>query len=106
MILRKLLIKLVKFYQYAISPAFGNKCRYYPTCSNYAIWEFENDNVLKALFKTVLRILRCNQFFAGGIDYPVIKKKIKPTYGKMKVKYWLVPKGKDKYIVIKADNER
>jgi hypothetical protein len=45
--------------------------------------------------------------FAGGIDYPVIKKKIKPVYGEKKpVKYWLIPIKKDKFIVIKADNER
>ena len=105
MTLKNLLIKPVKFYQYFISPALGNNCRYHPTCSEYAIWELENDKVLIAFFKSVLRVLRCNQFFKGGIDYPVIKKKINPIYEKKEVKYWLIPKGKDKYIVIKAYNE-
>ncbi len=106
MTLKKLLIKPVKFYQYFISPALGNNCRYHPTCSEYAIWEIENEKFLIAFFKSILRILRCNQLFKGGIDYPVIRKQIKPIYGKKdNIKYWLIPKGKNKFIVIKAYNE-
>ncbi len=107
MTLKKLLIKPVKFYQYFISPALGNNCRYHPTCSEYTVWEIENDNVIRAFFKSVLRILRCNQLFKGGIDYPIVVKHLKPVYGKKeKIKYWLIPKEKNKYIVIKAYNER
>jgi len=106
MILKKLLIKPINFYQYFISPMFGASCRYHPTCSEYAKWEIENDNLLHALFKSVIRILRCNQLFKGGIDYPIIKKKITPIYGKKeKIKYFLIPVGKDKYFIIKAYNE-
>jgi len=84
----------------------GNNCRYYPSCSEYAIMEFENDNLARALIKTFLRILRCNQFFRGGIDFPVVKKKIKMKFfiKKPKIKYWLIPTHKDKYIIIKAEN--
>jgi len=104
--LRKLLIKPVNFYQYFISPMLGNNCRYHPTCSEYAKWEIENDNLLKALFKAFLRILRCNQLFKGGIDYPIVKKKITPIYGKKeKIKYFLIPIGNNRYFVIKAYNE-
>ncbi|WP_456469831.1 membrane protein insertion efficiency factor YidD [Caminibacter sp.] len=106
MILKKFAIKFVKFYKYFISPALGSNCRYYPTCSCYALWEFENENFFKAFIKSVLRILKCNQLFRGGIDYPVISKKINPCYGKkIEIKYWLIPKN-DKFIVIKAENER
>ncbi len=107
MTLKKLFLKLVKFYQYFISPALGNNCRYHPTCSEYAIWEIENDNIFSAFFKSALRILRCNQLFKGGIDYPVVKRKITQIiYGKKdKIKYFLVPKEKDKYYVIKVYNE-
>jgi len=106
MILKKLSVKLIRAYRYFISPMLGNNCRYYPTCSEYAIWEFENENFFKAFVKTLLRILRCNQLFRGGIDYPVIKKKINPVFGKkVKVIYWLVPKEKDKYYLIKVNNE-
>jgi len=103
MILRKSLIKLIKFYKYFISPVLGNNCRYYPSCSEYAIWEIENDNLIKAFLKSTFRILRCNQFFRGGIDYPLIKKNINPVYGKKeKIKYFLVPKDKNKFYVIKV----
>jgi putative membrane protein insertion efficiency factor len=104
MILRKLALKLIKGYKY-ISPLFGNNCRYYPTCSTYALWEFENDNFFRAFFKTLFRILRCNQLFKGGIDYPVVSKEFTPFFGKkIQVKYWLIPYKKNKYIVIKAEN--
>ena len=106
MILKNLFAKSIKFYQYFISPIFGSKCRYHPTCSEYAVWEIECDNFFKALIKITLRILRCNQFFSGGIDYPLIKKDISPVYGKKeKIKYWLVPVKKNKFYVIKAYNE-
>jgi len=106
MILKNLSVKFIKFYRYFISPALGNNCRYYPTCSEYAIMEYETENFFKATVKSLFRILRCNQLFKGGIDYPVVKKKFLATYGKkQKVKYWLIPQGNDKYIVIKAYNE-
>lgn len=106
MILKKLFKKMVKFYQYYISPALGNNCRYYPTCSEYAMWEIECDNFFKALYKSIMRILRCNQLFKGGIDYPVIKREIKPVFGKKKeISFWLIPVDKNKYLIIKAYNE-
>ena len=106
MILKKLLINSVKFYKYFISPMLGNNCRYYPSCSEYALWEIENDNLFRAFLKSFFRILRCNQFFRGGIDYPVVKKEITPIYGKKeKIKYFLVPINKNKFYVIKAEDE-
>jgi putative membrane protein insertion efficiency factor len=104
--LKRLPVKLIRIYQLFISPIFGNNCRYYPSCSEYAIIEFENDKFLRAFLKTILRILRCNQLFHGGIDFPVIKKKIKVSFfiKKPKIKYWLIPTHKDKYIIIKAEN--
>lgn len=69
--------------------------------------EFEADTFLRALYKTVLRILRCNQLFRGGIDFPVVQKKLKfDTFfiKKPVIKYWLVPTHrKDKYILIKVN---
>jgi len=109
MTLRKLLLKPIKFYKYFISPLLGNNCRYYPTCSEYAVWEIENDNLLKAVFKIIFRILRCNQFFRGGIDYPVIKKNFTPIIPctKPKIKYFFIPKEKEKnkFYIIKVNDE-
>jgi len=106
--LKRLLIKLIKFYQLFISPMLGNNCRYYPSCSEYTKIEFENDNLIRAFFKSTKRILTCNQLFRGGIDYPVVKKEIKTSFFIRKpiIKYWLIPTHKkNEYIIIKAENE-
>jgi len=87
-------------------------CRYYPTCSEYAKWQFECNAPHKALLASTLRILRCNQLFEGGIDYPVIYFQPPPTHnslgindfcGKIKVIYWLVPKDTNRslYSIVK-----
>ena len=104
MSLKNLLVKLIKFYQFFISPMLGSNCRYYPSCSEYAIIEFENDKIYRAFFNTCVRILTCNQFFKGGIDYPVIKKEIKKSFfiKKPNIKYWLVPIKKNKFKIIKV----
>jgi putative membrane protein insertion efficiency factor len=106
--LKKLLIKSINFYQLFISPMFGNNCRYYPSCSEYAKIQFELNKPLNALIKSFKRILTCNQLFRGGIDYPVVELDIKKVqYKKIKVKYWLIPikNQKNRYIVIKDENE-
>jgi len=96
-------IKIIEFYQKFISPLFGSNCRYYPTCSEYSKWVFQNQNVFIAFLKTILRILRCNQLFAGGIDYPKIKfKPKKVSYGKkVDILYFLIPYKKDIYFLVK-----
>lgn len=66
----RLFIALVRFYQKIISPLFGPKCRFYPTCSEYAILAVKKYGFVKGFFKAVFRILRCNPFSKGGIDYP------------------------------------
>jgi len=87
-----------------------SSCRYYPTCSEYAKWHFEFNAPHRAITASTLRILKCNQFFEGGIDYPVVpylpKKqlfllKANRVYGKIKIVYWLVPKENNRYYVIK-----
>jgi len=106
---KKLLIAPIKGYQY-FSRMFPANCRYYPTCSEYAKWQFEFNAPHKALLHTTTRILRCNQLFAGGIDYPVVAytppkhttlRNPKAFYGKMKIRYWLVPKDRTYYYILK-----
>ena len=66
---------LIRFYQkYLTILSFGS-CRYYPTCSQYALWQLDNNTFFKAIYFTILRILKCNQLFDGGFDYPIIKLK-------------------------------
>jgi len=66
----KLVISLIRFYQKRISPLFGPKCRFYPTCSEYAVLAIKKYGLLKGLIKAIFRILRCNPLSKGGIDYP------------------------------------
>jgi len=102
--IKKFFIAPIKGYQY-ISKMLPASCRYYPTCSEYAKWQFEFNRVDKALLKSTLRILRCNQFFDGGIDYPIVQytppKLLKLSTNLSKIQYWLVPKKKNIFYVIK-----
>lgn len=66
--MKHLFIYLVRGYQFFISPYFPSSCRYYPTCSHYAIQAFRVHGVLKGLALTIWRILRCNPWSAGGED--------------------------------------
>jgi putative membrane protein insertion efficiency factor len=96
-------VKAINLYQKYISPLTGSNCRFYPTCSEYSKWLFDNSDVITATFKTTTRILRCNQLFKGGIDYPKIKFKPKKIeYKKIDIKYWIVPYKKDIYYIIKG----
>jgi putative membrane protein insertion efficiency factor len=103
MIIFKIIVKyLIIFYQKYLSVISFGSCRYHPSCSNYALMQFEYNNIFLALYKTITRILKCNQLFEGGFDYPaVMYKPHKCKFKKIKVKYWLVPKGNNKYLVVK-----
>lgn len=59
---------LIKFYQYGISPLTGQNCRFYPTCSNYAVEAIEKYGAVKGTVLAVKRIMRCHPFHAGGFD--------------------------------------
>jgi len=71
-----LLILLVKFYRYFISPVLPSSCRHYPTCSQYAIEALEKRGLFVGTYLAAVRILKCNPFFKGGYD-PVPEKKLK-----------------------------
>jgi putative membrane protein insertion efficiency factor len=66
--MKKLFFIFIKFYQYFISPLTGQNCRYYPTCSAYALEAIEKYGSLKGTTLAVKRILRCHPFHAGGFD--------------------------------------
>ena len=65
--------KFIAFYKRYISLLFPSACRFYPTCSEYAALCFRFSNPATALFKSILRILQCNQLFKGGVSYPRVK---------------------------------
>ena len=66
--MKRLLIALVRFYRTAVSPYRPPCCRYYPTCSQYALEAIEKYGALKGGWLAFKRILRCNPFHKGGYD--------------------------------------
>ena len=66
--MKKLLFIFIKFYQYFISPLTGRNCRYYPTCSAYALEAVEKYGSFKGIPLAVKRVARCHPFHAGGFD--------------------------------------
>jgi uncharacterized protein len=63
-----LLIAPIRAYQRWISPALGPRCRYYPTCSQYAIDAIDQVGPVRGLILAGWRLLRCNPFSKGGFD--------------------------------------
>ncbi|WP_083234991.1 membrane protein insertion efficiency factor YidD [Candidatus Marithrix sp. Canyon 246] len=76
----KLLILLIRAYQLFISPWMGQHCRFYPSCSEYALISIKTHGVLYGLVLSIKRILRCNPWHPGGLD-PVPKSKHKHKHG-------------------------
>ncbi len=72
--MKKLAMLLIRFYRRFISPLKPPCCRFYPTCSEYALEAFEKRGFFVGLALTVWRVLRCNPFGKGGYD-PVPEKK-------------------------------
>lgn len=72
--MKNFVIKLIKFYRRRISPLFPPQCKYYPTCSQYAITAIERFGLFKGGLLAVWRILRCNPFSNGGVDLVPEKK--------------------------------
>lgn len=66
--MKQILIALVKFYRVAVSPYRPACCRFYPTCSQYALEAIDKYGALKGGYLALRRILRCNPFHKGGYD--------------------------------------
>ena len=66
--IKKIMIFLILFYQLCISPLLGNNCRYYPTCSQYAIEAIEKKGIIRGSWMAVKRICRCHPWHDGGYD--------------------------------------
>jgi uncharacterized protein len=65
---RKLALLPIRLYQRLISPAFGDRCRYYPSCSEYAAQAISRFGILRGLVLAGWRLLRCNPWSRGGFD--------------------------------------
>lgn len=69
-----IIIKLLKGYKYFISPLLGNRCRFYPSCSEYMMTAVERFGIIKGIGMGLKRLGRCHPGCEGGIDHvPEIK---------------------------------
>ncbi len=108
MTFKRFFIAPIEAYQY-VSRMLPGSCRYYPTCSEYARWQFLFNPHHRALIASSLRIASCNPLFPGGIDYPVVHwqppRYPAPCMCKIpspdQIVFWLVPQDSKRYIVIK-----
>lgn len=67
--MKYLMILLIKFYKKCISPFTPPTCKYYPSCSSYGLTAFERHGFFKGFVLTFWRLLRCNPWSNGGVDY-------------------------------------
>ena len=69
--MKKLMLCLIRFYQRGISPNTPPRCRFTPTCSNYAYEAITKYGALKGGWLALRRLLRCNPFYKGDYYDPV-----------------------------------
>lgn len=66
--MRILLIGLLRGYRFLISPLLGNHCRFYPSCSQYALEAIETHGAIAGTWIALRRLSRCHPWHAGGYD--------------------------------------
>ena len=66
--LKKFMIKIIKFYQKYLSPMKRTRCPYFPSCSQYGLEAIQKYGAIKGGLLAIWRILRCNTFSKGGYD--------------------------------------
>ena len=68
MIARRLFVLPIRLYQLLLSPVIGERCKYYPSCSEYAVQAIGRFGILRGLVLAGWRLLRCNPWSRGGYD--------------------------------------
>jgi putative membrane protein insertion efficiency factor len=66
--MRRVLFALLRFYKLAISPYLGERCRFYPSCSDYAREAIQYHGAAAGSYLALKRVCRCHPFSAGGVD--------------------------------------
>lgn len=66
--MKTLLVALIRFYQYAISPMLGSRCRFHPSCSEYTAEAIRKHGAWKGTKLGIRRISRCHPWHPGGYD--------------------------------------
>jgi uncharacterized protein len=67
--LRGILVAPIRLYQRALSPALPSRCKYHPSCSEYAVQAVRRYGVLRGVILAGWRLLRCNPWSHGGVDF-------------------------------------
>jgi putative membrane protein insertion efficiency factor len=67
---RRVAVAPVRAYQRFVSPMFPRRCKYHPTCSQYAVDSVREFGVMRGTVLAGWRLLRCNPWSRGGVDYP------------------------------------
>ncbi|MGH2872794.1 MAG: membrane protein insertion efficiency factor YidD [Solirubrobacteraceae bacterium] len=75
---RTLAVAPIRVYQRLVSPLVGPRCRYYPSCSDYAVQAVQRFGILRGLVLAGWRLLRCNPWSAGGFDLVEDQRLFKP----------------------------
>ena len=65
---RNIGVIILRGYRSVISPLYGDVCRYYPSCSSYALQAIQHHGVVRGVWYGSLRLIRCHPWSAGGID--------------------------------------
>jgi len=65
---RTIFVLPIKIYQKTVSPLMGQRCKYYPSCSEYAVQAISKFGILRGLVLAGWRLLRCNPWSHGGFD--------------------------------------
>ncbi|HEU0019635.1 MAG TPA: membrane protein insertion efficiency factor YidD [Thermoleophilaceae bacterium] len=68
----------VRFYQRFISPAIPQRCKYHPSCSQYSVTAVRRYGILRGLILSAWRLLRCNPWSHGGVDFVEDQKLFRP----------------------------
>ena len=76
--LRSIAVFPIRLYQRLLSPAFGSRCKYYPSCSEYAAQAITRFGILRGLILAGWRLLRCNPWSHGGVDLVEDQRLFKP----------------------------
>ncbi|MCL3838149.1 membrane protein insertion efficiency factor YidD [Aeromicrobium duanguangcaii] len=66
--MRWIVASLLRAYRFVISPMYGQVCRYYPSCSAYALEAVETHGALRGCWLAIRRLGRCHPWAAGGYD--------------------------------------
>jgi putative membrane protein insertion efficiency factor len=77
-LVRRIAVLPIRAYQLLLSPMLGPRCRYYPSCSDYAVQAIQRFGILRGLVLAGWRLLRCNPWSRGGFDPVEAQRLFKP----------------------------